>query len=64
MIYAQFCEDLAFWDVMLSSWDEESQKVGIIDSWWWWWYIPLRVTIRKTGVLNTKAVETSNFTIH
>jgi hypothetical protein len=24
----------------------------------------LRVTIRKTGVLNTKAVETSNFTIH
>jgi len=24
-----------FWDVMLSSSDEESQKVRIIDTWWW-----------------------------
>jgi len=32
----------AFWDVMLSSSDEESQKVGI-NTWWWWWYIPSRV---------------------
>jgi len=62
-MYAQFREDLAFWDVMLSSWDEESHKVGTIDTSWWWWYIPLIVTIWKTGVLNTKAVETSNITI-
>jgi len=33
MIYAQFHEDLAFWDVILSSWDESPQKVGIINTW-------------------------------